>query len=97
MDPLVKSDFRAKFDLSLEHLEAGLKAFEFVADRANLALLYSNIGRLLRLCAHFYAPAGSDPKEHFFHERSFYNKVGSFVHLRYSFHNLKIFTKAHVF
>lgn len=75
MDPLVKSAFRAKFDQSLEHLEKGLSSFEAVDDKANVALLYSNIGRLLRLCAHFYAPAGADPKEHFFHERSFYNRV----------------------
>lgn len=74
MDPLVKSAFRAKFDQSLEHLEKGLSSFEAVDDKANVALLYSNIGRLLRLCAHFYAPAGDDPKEHFFHERSFYNR-----------------------
>lgn len=76
MDPLAKSSFRSKFDLSLTHLEAGLRSFEVVGDKANLALLYSNTGRLLRLCAHFYAPAGDDPKEHFFHERSFYSRVG---------------------
>lgn len=74
MDPILKTSFRAKFDLSLSHLEAGLRSFETVNDKANLALLYSNTGRLLRLCAHFYAPAGADPKEHFFHERSFYNR-----------------------
>lgn len=52
---------------SLTHLEAGVKAFETVHDEANLALLHSNTGRLMRLCAHVNAKQQTQ-------ERHFYNK-----------------------
>lgn len=50
------------------HLESGIKAFEIVHDEANLALLHSNTGRLMRLCAHVNAKQYS-------RERHFYNKA----------------------
>lgn len=53
---------------SLTHLEAGVKAFETVHDEANLALLHSNTGRLMRLCAHMHVKQNSQ-------ERNFYNKA----------------------
>lgn len=53
---------------SLNHLEAGVKAFETVHDEANLALLHSNTGRLMRLCAHMHAKQNAQ-------ERHFYNKA----------------------
>ncbi|XP_012287568.1 erythroid differentiation-related factor 1 [Orussus abietinus] len=37
---------------SLSHLEAGVKVFEIVRDEANLILLHSNTGRVMRLYAH---------------------------------------------
>ena len=53
---------------SLTHLEAGVKAFETVHDEVNLALLHSNTGRLMRLCAHMHVKENSQ-------ERNFYNKA----------------------
>ncbi|KAK1125167.1 hypothetical protein K0M31_006507 [Melipona bicolor] len=53
---------------SLTHLEAGVKAFETVHDEANLALLHSNTGRLMRLCAHMHIKQNTQ-------ERHFYNKA----------------------
>ncbi|XP_032675397.1 erythroid differentiation-related factor 1 [Odontomachus brunneus] len=53
---------------SLNHLEAGIRAFEAVHDEANLALLHSNTGRLMRLCAHMHAKQNAQ-------ERQFYNKA----------------------
>lgn len=53
---------------SLNHLEAGVKAFETVHDEANLALLHSNSGRLMRLCAHFHMKQQAQ-------EKHFYNKA----------------------
>lgn len=52
---------------SLAHLESGVKAFETVHDEANLALLHSNTGRLMRLCAHMHVKQ--------MQESHFYNKA----------------------
>lgn len=53
---------------SLTHLEAGVKAFEIVHDEANLALLHSNTGRLMRVYAHMHAKQSIQ-------ERQYYNKA----------------------
>lgn len=53
---------------SMTHLESGVKAFEAVHDEANLALLHSNTGRLMRLCAHMHGKQNTQ-------ERHFYNKA----------------------
>jgi hypothetical protein len=53
---------------SLTHLESGIKAFETVHDETNLALLHSNTGRLMRLCAHIHDKQNAQ-------ERYFYNKA----------------------
>lgn len=53
---------------SLSHLEAGIKTFESVHDEANLALLHSNTGRLMRLSAHMHIKQRTQ-------ERYFYNKA----------------------
>ncbi|XP_054016507.1 erythroid differentiation-related factor 1 [Hylaeus anthracinus] len=53
---------------SKTHLEAGVKAFETVHDEANLALLHSNTGRVMRLCAHMHVKQNTQ-------ERYFYNKA----------------------
>uniref|UniRef100_A0ABD2XJ45 Erythroid differentiation-related factor 1 n=1 Tax=Trichogramma kaykai TaxID=54128 RepID=A0ABD2XJ45_9HYME len=63
--PLVKS---------LRHFESGVKAFEKVSDDTNLALVHSNIGRLMRLCAHVHKI------EHASRERHFYNKAIASYH-----------------
>ncbi|XP_031843039.1 erythroid differentiation-related factor 1 isoform X2 [Nomia melanderi] len=61
-------DVTALLARSLNHLEAGVKAFETVHDEANLALLHSNTGRLMRLCAHMHVKQNTE-------ERNFYNKA----------------------
>ncbi|XP_066598751.1 erythroid differentiation-related factor 1 [Prorops nasuta] len=53
---------------SLTHLEAGIKSFEAVHDEVNLALLHSNSGRLMRLCAHIHNKQNTQ-------EQHFYNKA----------------------
>ena len=50
-----KEKLEALFAVSLTYLENGIKAFKIVNDEANLALLYSNTGRLMRLMAHYYS------------------------------------------
>lgn len=52
----------------MTHLEAGIKAFETVHDKVNLAFLYSNTGRFMRLCAHMHGKQNMQ-------ERHFYNKA----------------------
>lgn len=62
------SDVTLLLTRSLTHLEAGVKAFETVRDEANLALLHSNSGRLMRLCAHMHVKKQTQ-------EKHFYNKA----------------------
>ncbi|XP_017889932.1 erythroid differentiation-related factor 1 [Ceratina calcarata] len=62
------SEVTELLDCSLSHLEAGVKAFETVHDEANLALLYSNTGSLMRLCAHMHMKQNTQ-------ERNYYNKA----------------------
>ena len=66
----VATDVTALLTRSRCHLEASVVAFETVHDAANLALLHSNIGRLMRLCAHMHAKIPS-------RERHFYDKAVS--------------------
>lgn len=71
-----ESKFQKLFTQSLYHLETGVKAFSAVNDEANLALLYSNTGRLMRMCAHFHSPDVSDRHSELAgQERQFYNKA----------------------
>ena len=71
-----ESKFQKLFTQSLYHLETGVKAFIAVNDEPNLALLYSNTGRLMRMCAHFHSPDVSDRHSELAgQERHFYNKV----------------------
>lgn len=71
-----ESMFQKLFTQSLYHLEAGVKAFSVVHDEANLALLHSNTGRLMRMCAHFHSPDLSDRHSGLAgQERHFYNKA----------------------
>lgn len=61
-------------------LERGIKAFQDVNDIANIALLYSNTGRLMRLWAHAQVPTNNDGtrKEFSTQERKYYNKAISY-------------------
>ncbi|KAL0269089.1 UNVERIFIED_CONTAM: hypothetical protein PYX00_006926 [Menopon gallinae] len=59
-DESKSKEFKDLCTKSQNHLEEGIRAFECVKDEANLALLHSNTGRLMRLKAHFQAPAEDD-------------------------------------
>lgn len=61
--------------LSAEYLEAGISIFEEIQDDANIALLNSNLGRLMRLRALCTAPQKDAVKEFTLAEKSFYDKV----------------------
>lgn len=67
-----KERLEALFAISMTHLGNGIKAFKSVNDDANLALLYSNTGRLMRLMAHFYSEDGCPLNKT---AKSFYTKV----------------------
>lgn len=61
---------------ALNYLQNGIKSFEAVKDEANLALLHSNMGRLMRLCAHFNSPELLNAKKKLKgQEKHFYNKA----------------------
>lgn len=62
------TDVTALLTRSLTHLESGITVFHDVHDEANLALLHSNTGRLMRLCAHMHDKQNTK-------ERHFYNKA----------------------
>ncbi|RZF37157.1 hypothetical protein LSTR_LSTR014856, partial [Laodelphax striatellus] len=55
--PPTNNEERLKYDnlfkAARSHLEQGVEQFESVSDNANLALLHSNTGRLMRLLAHY--------------------------------------------
>ncbi|XP_063231536.1 erythroid differentiation-related factor 1 isoform X2 [Bacillus rossius redtenbacheri] len=66
------------FRTSLRHLEAGVQHFKAIGDRANLAVLHLNVGRLMRMCAHFHSPDASVHRSSIgATERAFYNKATS--------------------
>lgn len=68
------SKYKELFSKSQKHLENGIKAFDTVKDEANLALLYSNTGRLMRVQAHFLGISLNDENELATQERNFYKK-----------------------
>lgn len=67
--------FQENYKKALTFLQNGIKSFEEVRDDANLALLYSNMGRLMRLCAHFYSPNSASEHKMKGQEKHFYNKA----------------------
>jgi len=71
---LKSGDFHALVKRSLGELEAGITAFEKVADKSNLALLLTNTGRLMRLCSHAMASTDKTPLQG--QEKNYYSKVG---------------------
>ncbi|XP_032221918.1 erythroid differentiation-related factor 1 isoform X2 [Nematostella vectensis] len=60
---------------SISFFESGIRAFETIDDRANMALLYSNSGRLMRLCAQAVAGYGTTRGQFSQEERAFFNKA----------------------
>lgn len=67
--------FSEHYNKSLNHLQNGIKIFENVRDISNLALLYSNMGRLMRFCAHFYSPNIENKRRPKGQEKHFYDKA----------------------
>lgn len=59
---------------SAEVLNRGIENFVRVKDMANVALLHSNTGRLLRLCA-FYCVSKTGPRQFTKHERYYYDQA----------------------
>ncbi|MPC88386.1 Erythroid differentiation-related factor 1 [Portunus trituberculatus] len=59
---------------SAEVLCRGLESFEKVKDVANVALLLSNTGRLMRLCA-FHSVPKDEPRQFVNPERFYYEQV----------------------
>jgi hypothetical protein len=68
-----KENFHRLVKQSLTELEAGIAAFESIEDVSNHALLLTNCGRLMRMCAHVLTPATRTPLEG--QERYYYNRV----------------------
>lgn len=60
---------------ALKYLQSGIKSFEAVKDDANLALLHSNMGRLMRLCAHYHSPEAQLKQKFKGQEKHYYNKA----------------------
>ncbi|XP_074643742.1 erythroid differentiation-related factor 1-like [Tubulanus polymorphus] len=63
------------FNKSLENLNSGISAFENIDDEMNIALLYSNRGRLMRLFAQASGEITSASREFTQQERSNYQKA----------------------
>lgn len=57
----VKDLFRKSF----ESFDAALQAFESINDTSNMALIFSNLGRLMRHYAQFYAPVVNGVRQEF--------------------------------
>ncbi|XP_075222237.1 erythroid differentiation-related factor 1-like isoform X2 [Lycorma delicatula] len=72
-DTFTKEKFDELFKTVQWHLEQGVEQFETVRDNANLALLYSNTGRLMRLMAHYYSSNEGYPLTKT--EKYYYNKA----------------------
>lgn len=59
---------------SAEVLTQGRESFAKVKDVANIALLHSNTGRLMRLCA-FHCVPKDEPRQFVNSERNYYEQV----------------------
>lgn len=59
--------------MAQSHLEQGVQHFVAVKDDVNLALLYSNTGRLMRLLAHYHSSTEGYPLTKT--EKYYYSKV----------------------
>ncbi|KAI1282159.1 Erythroid differentiation-related factor 1 [Halotydeus destructor] len=71
---------------SLSCLVKAIQAFDLVDDAVNCGLLYSNTGKLMRVCAHIFAPVDSNKqrcKEVSAKEKHFYLKSVHYYELAY--------------
>lgn len=65
-----------QFRKSFESFDAGIQAFEKINDTSNIALVHSNLGRLMRYYAQFYAPIVNGNRQEFSQqERQSYQKA----------------------
>ena len=78
-DEIPSTEEQELWKKSYQSFESGIVAFEEVNDAANVALLYCNLGQLMRVCAHAYAAYagdGDNSGEFTQQEKHYYNKVG---------------------
>ncbi|CAF0756223.1 unnamed protein product [Adineta ricciae] len=69
-------EIKELFRKSFESFDAGIQAFEKIHDISNVALLNSNLGRLMRYHAQFYAPIIDGSRDEFSQEeRQSYHKA----------------------
>uniref|UniRef100_T1JH47 Erythroid differentiation-related factor 1 n=1 Tax=Strigamia maritima TaxID=126957 RepID=T1JH47_STRMM len=73
---LLTSKVRTLYKKSCDYLSAGVDTFKSIGDQTNVALLSSNLGHLMRLCAHSEtSPNGERRKEFSTQERRYFQKV----------------------
>ena len=73
---LFVKEIKDLFRKSFESFDAGIQAFEKINDASNIALIYSNLGRLMRHYAQFYAPVVNGVRQEFSpQERQSYQKA----------------------
>ncbi|CAF0785040.1 unnamed protein product [Didymodactylos carnosus] len=76
IDQETSKEVKELFRKSFESFDSGIQAFESINDVLNIALLYNNLGRLMRLYAQFYAPIVNGTRGEFSQqERQYYNKA----------------------
>ncbi|UJR21959.1 hypothetical protein I4U23_025027 [Adineta vaga] len=76
IDHEAAKEIKDQFRKSFESFDAGIQAFEKINDISNIALLHSNLGRLMRYYAQFYAPIVNGVRQEFSQqERQSYQKA----------------------
>ncbi|CAF1327620.1 unnamed protein product [Adineta steineri] len=76
LDREAAKETKDQFRKSFESFDAGIQAFERINDISNIALLHSNLGRLMRYYAQFYAPVVNGVRQEFSQqERQSYQKA----------------------
>ncbi|CAF3327196.1 unnamed protein product [Rotaria socialis] len=76
MNEEIPKDLKNLFRKSFESFDAGIRAFEKINDISNVALLHSNLGRLMRYYAQYYVPLVDGVRQEFSQqERQSYHKA----------------------
>ncbi|CAM4821998.1 unnamed protein product [Rotaria magnacalcarata] len=76
LDQEAAKETKDQFRKCFESFDAGIQAFEKINDVSNIALTYSNLGRLMRYYAQFYAPVVNGVRQEFSQqERQSYQKA----------------------
>ncbi|CAF0946151.1 unnamed protein product [Rotaria sordida] len=76
LDQEAAKEIKDQFRKSFESFDAGIQAFEKINDISNIALLHSNLGRLMRYYAQFYVPVVNGIRQEFSQqERQSYQKA----------------------